>query len=603
MAVNINKYSYKLGNNERNFNYNPLIKSYNGISSNKLTFPNTYNENYHLPYINKTPIKNIVENFNKTGDNVNINNKKSSKLNFSTSLKESMPLEYLDKEIKLNPFDSDLDYNAYDHIRSKNRHLNNNDFMYTVKDNYGRKIKTDIFADENNVITENSENWDMSKQNKLISDNDNNDYLEYKDKPKKKDNIIEHYSNGGDKSTENYNFNNNEGYLNLRNDLKSNNLNIKSYNGDINDKNSKYNGTLNFYNNINSNDKYNVNLHNLNIKNFDNYNTKSMKLNKMIKTPIIAPISTEASDNSELIISNSYGNNEINYNLKRKHEKKVLESIQNEIMLKERKKKFNKINNDIENLKIEIKTIYDQNEMSRSHLNKLKKTDEKYNVFFENMAINMERLKRYRMWLNDLQKKRKRDFAIFDDNIASFITKIRISANENNYDVLKNLILLKNEEMNSTYFVDEIKRQVEKIRHEYSLMKSNRIAERICVYDMYGDQQYKIKCGLEADQNSKKNVYDTSNFDDFYKVFSKKEEFNKELKYSDNIYDSINKDDLIFDKKLSNPELLYLVKNHNKESNNLNKNLLFNQEISEEELRRKINNSLAIKDRYSIYDK
>lgn len=481
---------------------------------------------------------------------------------------------------------------------------------YKLKDGYGRVIKTGITSDSNNVI----------------SNNDYNDDIEVNDN-KFDNNIIPNKSVSlpAINSIDNFNINRTNSYNNpYINTPLLFNSNIKSpympvsYNNNIYSKNN--------FNSINSMNSYNmtkstndatlnknhllnsvktpsiIKLNELN----NNFPTNNTYNSNYINSPYInnqTPNSTLSKSQSPgiITINNSYKSHQLDSNLKSKFSSLLKNNLLNQITQKEEEKKKRKVDNEIEDLKLEIKTLKDQNELDEKYLNKLSRTDERYNIFFDRMFLNIERLKRYRQWLNNLQKNRKKDYALYDDNVENMVTKIRSKVGDHNYNVCRNIIHIRNEERNANYFVNELKKNLGSIRNEFKLKQANLAAEKEFIYNSYGDLQYKMLQGLEKESNSKKAVFDTSSLDDFYKKFENMDTIMKGVKFKNQMME-LNKEGIIVDTRIHDPEMFYYFNEEKKNEDGVysyNKKNKIN--LTEDQLREKINKSLNFYDRYKKY--
>lgn len=342
--------------------------------------------------------------------------------------------------------------------------------------------------------------------------------------------------------------------------------------------------------------------------------------NSIINTEAENPINTGESINSNLITSNynnkitntsnsrfnspvvelntSYRNFENDRSLKSRQTSNLRETLKSQIFDKESKSKKKRIDNQISDLKSEIRALEGQNNLDEQYLKKLKRTDERYNIFFDRMTLNLERLIKYRKWLENIQKSRKKDFSVFDDNMESTVVGIRNKVNDHNYNVVRNIIQMKNEEKNAHFFTESLKQNLEAIRREFNLKRANHAAEKVLIYERYGDMQFKIKQSLEMQQANKKKVYDHSSLNDFYAKFSNAEERMKDIKYTQSLND-LNEKNIVVDTKIHNPDLYYFFRKEKDEDDAVYKyNKKSPLEFSEEELRTKITKSQAFFDRY-----
>ena len=114
---------------------------------------------------------------------------------------------------------------------------------------------------------------------------------------------------------------------------------------------------------------------------------------------------------------------------------------------------------------------------------------------------------------------------------------------------------------------------------------------------MWSDKQHLIKKELEDKQNSLTKVYNKSNLQDFYSKYDNMDEQTRDRNYTLGIK-KINDTGIVVDTKIHDPEIYYHVKNQNEGNYQHEMNLKNARDYTEEELRTKINKSLAFCSRY-----
>ena len=376
----------------------------------------------------------------------------------------------------------------------------NKPILYThLKDQYGRVINSGLKSYESckNKLQHYNEYY------KSVNVNDYNNIFSDCNKEKNKDHII----------NKPYTFNNciNTKSVNLTNNLNNNN-------------NNNNNKSTNPYstNNLNESSKTNYNKYYFKDKVLSKGTNKdSLPLIKGNINNIYTTVNNNNNNynniNNTLEINTSYNNFNINRSHIKSAKREYLNDIKCQKTQKEKEKKYNTFINKIEDLKLEIKKLEEQNELDNKYLqsikNKVKYMNDNninYDRIFGKMALNVERLVRFKNYLNQLQRLRKKDFVIFGDNMESLLNKIRNDVYNVNYSILKDVLYVKSQEHDVNIFVNELKKHLNEIRYEMNLYKAQQSAEKEFVYDRYTDIMYKMQLKSEEKERINNYVHDLS---------------------------------------------------------------------------------------------
>ena len=376
----------------------------------------------------------------------------------------------------------------------------NKPILYThLKDQYGRVINSGLKSYESckNKLQHYNEYY------KSVNVNDYNNIFSDCNKEKNKDHII----------NKPYTFNNciNTKLVNLTNNLNNNN-------------NNNNNKSTNPYstNNLNESSKTNYNKYYFKDKVLSKGTNKdSLPLIKGNINNIYTTVNNNNNNynniNNTLEINTSYNNFNINRSHIKSAKREYLNDIKCQKTQKEKEKKYNTFINKIEDLKLEIKKLEEQNELDNKYLqsikNKVKYMNDNninYDRIFGKMALNVERLVRFKNYLNQLQRLRKKDFVIFGDNMESLLNKIRNDVYNVNYSILKDVLYVKSQEHDVNIFVNELKKHLNEIRYEMNLYKAQQSAEKEFVYDRYTDIMYKMQLKSEEKERINNYVHDLS---------------------------------------------------------------------------------------------
>ena len=373
----------------------------------------------------------------------------------------------------------------------------NKPILYThLKDQYGRVINSGLKSYESckNKLQHYNEYY------KSVNGNDYNNIFSDCNKEKNKDHII----------NKPYTFNNciNTKSVNLTNNLNNNN----------NNKSTNPYST----NNLNESSKTNYNKYYFKDKVLSKGTNKdSLPLIKGNINNIYTTVNNNNNNynniNNTLEINTSYNNFNINRSHIKSAKREYLNDIKCQKTQKEKEKKYNTFINKIEDLKLEIKKLEEQNELDNKYLqsikNKVKYMNDNninYDRIFGKMALNVERLVRFKNYLNQLQRLRKKDFVIFGDNMESLLNKIRNDVYNVNYSILKDVLYVKSQEHDVNIFVNELKKHLNEIRYEMNLYKAQQSAEKEFVYDRYTDIMYKMQLKSEEKERINNYVHDLS---------------------------------------------------------------------------------------------